>query len=120
MPCIKCEDEKWRWGESGECQYDTLAECETANADYYTVETEYDYTLNFTHEQMEELHEEGKVLIHINGDEEGEEMDILFTYNADRDDDEKEEEIYEKLSNSLLDDELDEYIVKLTNSIKKL
>ena len=114
MPCIKCEDGNWRWGESGECQYDSLASCEAANADY-SAEIEYDYKLTFTQEQMEKLHAEGEVLIHIQGDEEGEEMDILFAYDAKR-----EEETYDALTNSLLDDELDEYINKLTNSIKQL
>ena len=35
MPCEKCENNKWRWGASGECQYSTKSECDTANADYY-------------------------------------------------------------------------------------
>jgi len=47
-------------------------------------------------------------------------MSILFTYDVVREEEEKEEETYDALTNSLLDDELDEYIVKLTNSIKKL
>jgi len=122
MPCIKCEDGNWRWGESGECKYDSLASCEADNVDY-SAEIEYDYKLNFTQEQMEKLHEDGEVLIHIQGDEEGEEMDILFTYDVVREEEEKEEEeeeTYDVLTNSLLDDELDEYINKLTNSIKKL
>lgn len=28
MPCQQCEDGKWRWGETGECEYDTREECE--------------------------------------------------------------------------------------------
>ena len=122
MPCIKCEDGNWRWGESGECKYDSLSSCEADNVDY-SAEIEYDYKLNFTQEQMEKLHEDGEVLIHIQGDEEGEEMDILFTYDVVREEEEEEkeeEETYDVLTNSLLDDELDEYINKLTNSIKKL
>ena len=35
MPCKKCEDGKtYKWGESGECKYDTLQDCENANAAY--------------------------------------------------------------------------------------
>jgi hypothetical protein len=34
MPCTKCQDGKYKWGETGECQYDTLQECEDANASY--------------------------------------------------------------------------------------
>lgn len=35
MPCKQCTDGKYKWGETGECQYDTLEECEQANKDYY-------------------------------------------------------------------------------------
>ena len=35
MPCKECENGKVKWGESGECQYDSIAECEAANKDYY-------------------------------------------------------------------------------------
>lgn len=31
MPCIKCDNGKYKWGETGSCQYDTLDECEMAN-----------------------------------------------------------------------------------------
>ena len=118
MPCLECENGLWRFGESGKCQYQSFESCEAANADYYAETTEYDYTFNFTYEQMEELHENGQILVHIEND--NQEMDILFTYNADKDDEEIEKEIYDNLTNSLLDDELDEYINKLTNSIKQL
>jgi len=35
MPCKECENGQWKWGERGECQYDSKSECESANADYY-------------------------------------------------------------------------------------
>jgi len=35
MPCKECENGNVKWGESGECQYDSIAECEAANKDYY-------------------------------------------------------------------------------------
>ena len=35
MPCEKCENGKVKWGKTGECQYDSIAECEEANKDYY-------------------------------------------------------------------------------------
>lgn len=31
MPCQQCENGMWRWGESGECRYETREECEQAN-----------------------------------------------------------------------------------------
>ena len=33
MPCTKCE-EGYKWGETGECKYDTLQACESANHKY--------------------------------------------------------------------------------------
>ena len=35
MPCEECENGKVKWGKTGECQYDSIAECEEANKEYY-------------------------------------------------------------------------------------
>ena len=35
MPCEKCENGKYKWGKTGSCEYDSMAECEEANKDYY-------------------------------------------------------------------------------------
>jgi|TARA_R110002020_G_scaffold216482_3_gene424213 hypothetical protein len=43
MPCYECENKKWRFGETGSCQYDSKSDCETANKDYYAAETYNDY-----------------------------------------------------------------------------
>jgi hypothetical protein len=32
MPCIKCANGKYKYGEHGNCQYDTLASCKAAAA----------------------------------------------------------------------------------------
>ena len=32
MPCIKCNNGKWKYGEHGRCQFDTLAACKAAEA----------------------------------------------------------------------------------------
>ena len=34
-PCEECENGKVKWGKTGDCQYDSIAECESANKDYY-------------------------------------------------------------------------------------
>jgi|TARA_R110001599_G_scaffold105694_1_gene266910 hypothetical protein len=34
MPCKKCDEGKYKWGETGECKYDTLQDCESANSKY--------------------------------------------------------------------------------------
>ena len=38
MPCEKCENGKYKWGKTGSCTYDSVAECEEANKDYYEEE----------------------------------------------------------------------------------
>ena len=35
MPCEKCKNGKYKWGKTGSCEYDTVAECEEANKNYY-------------------------------------------------------------------------------------
>ena len=35
MPCEQCENGKYKWGKTGECQYDSIAECEADNKDNY-------------------------------------------------------------------------------------
>ena len=39
MPCTKCEEGNYKWGETGECEYATLQECEDANASYEEMKT---------------------------------------------------------------------------------
>ena len=129
MPCEQCEEGgKYRWGENGECMYETLEDCQLDNQGEYLEEQikpaydkPVDFTMHFTKEQMEELHREGEVLIEVEGNEEGEKMNILFTYDIEEREEEIEEEReYGELTVAMLDDELDEYIDKLTDSIKKL
>jgi signal peptide peptidase SppA len=31
MPCTKCEDGKWKWGENGECRYESESACKDAH-----------------------------------------------------------------------------------------
>lgn len=32
MPCMKCANGKYKYGEAGNCQFDTLADCKAAAA----------------------------------------------------------------------------------------
>ena len=34
MPCTKCEEGNYKWGKTGECEYDSLEACESANHKY--------------------------------------------------------------------------------------
>ena len=36
MPCKKCKDDKYKWGNTGECKYATKEECEKANPKKYS------------------------------------------------------------------------------------
>ena len=93
MPAKECDNGKWKWGETGACIYDSKEAAEKDNEDYYqnAINDEVDYTMNFTKEQMEELHSKGEVLIEVEGDN-GETMNILFTYASEEMEDDKEED----------------------------
>tara|TARA_R110002020_G_scaffold102690_1_gene240931 strand:- start:437 stop:1153 length:717 start_codon:yes stop_codon:yes gene_type:complete len=39
MPCEKCDNGNYKWGKTGACEYETRAECEAANKDYYDKNT---------------------------------------------------------------------------------
>jgi len=134
MPCEQCEEGgKYKWGENGECKYETLEDCQLDNQDAYLEETlkpksdkPIDWAYNFTKEQMNELHEEGELVIEMERDDK-EALVLLFTYNEEKEEEEeriemREEQVreYAKLTIDMLDDELDEYIDKLTASIKKI
>jgi len=43
MPCLECENNLWKFGETGKCQYESKSQCDEANADYYAEETYNDY-----------------------------------------------------------------------------
>jgi len=87
----------------------------------YYGDEEHDYHFNFTTDMMEKLHSEGELEVRV--EEDGREMLILFTFEGGRK--EEEEEVIidkndDKMITSMLDEELDEYINKLTDSIKQL
>lgn len=42
MPCYKCSNGKWRYGNRGKCVFDTLKECQDAEAAIHAQEDEKD------------------------------------------------------------------------------
>jgi len=129
MPCEECEEGKYKWGEMGECLYETLEDCQLANQEEFLEEAlkpisdkPVDFAIHFTEETMNKLHEEGEVVVEVEVSEEGEKMNILFTYDKEEVEIEIEEEEveYGSLTTAMLDEELDSYIDKLTYSIKRL
>jgi len=101
MPCEQCEEGLYKWGENGECMYETLEDCQLANQEEYLEETlkpkyeeEIDWTYNFTEEQMKELHDDGKLIVKVK--EEDKTMTLLFTYEREEEEKELEEDIEEE------------------------
>jgi|TARA_R110001592_G_scaffold20394_1_gene82784 hypothetical protein len=39
MPCTECEEGKYKWGKTGDCEYATMQECEEANHSYEELKT---------------------------------------------------------------------------------
>tara|TARA_R100000664_G_scaffold10528_1_gene17385 strand:- start:86 stop:598 length:513 start_codon:yes stop_codon:yes gene_type:complete len=53
MPCKKCKDGKYKWGETGECKYDSKESCEKANPKNYKEMKQYPTPLGKTYEEYE-------------------------------------------------------------------
>ena len=103
MPCEQCEEGLYKWGETGDCMYKTLEDCQLANqGEYleeelkpsYNNEDDVDHTYTFDEKQMKELHEDGEIIVHI--EEEGQEMTIKFIYDKEERE-EREEELEEDI-----------------------
>jgi len=119
MPCYECENGKWRFGETGKCEYSSKSECETANKDYYMEndkkkyysDEEHDHHFHFTQEMMETLHMDGELEVKV--EEDDKEMVILFTYGEQESEEysPEEEEIKDKF-----EDYFDEVIKNLKDS----
>ena len=103
MPCELCEEGMYKLGETGECMYETLEDCQLANQGEYLdeeikkpkYEKPIDWTYNFTKDQMEELHDDGELLVEVDRDDE-EPMTLLFTYKKEEEEKELEEDIEEE------------------------
>jgi ATP-dependent Clp endopeptidase proteolytic subunit ClpP len=54
MPCIECEEGKYKFGENGECQYSSLEACEEANTEYQN-KTYNDYPQSATNNAKKAL-----------------------------------------------------------------
>ena len=81
--------------------------CDEANADYYN-DVDYDHSFHFTHEMMEDLHDDGELIVLV--EEEGKEMTIRFTYDT-------EEEEYEEEEGEIM--ELAKELKEINNKYKK-
>jgi len=44
MPCTKCKDGKYKWGESGSCKYNSKADCQKANPKHYNKDIDMETT----------------------------------------------------------------------------
>jgi len=53
MPCKQCKDGKYKWGNTGECKYDSKESCEKANPKKYSEMKQYPTPLGKTYEEYE-------------------------------------------------------------------
>jgi len=51
MPCFKCNNGKYKYGEHGRCQFDTLAACQAAERAIHARENKQDENTNSTAKQ---------------------------------------------------------------------
>ncbi len=51
MPCKQCKDGKYKWGNTGECKYDSKESCEKANPKKYSEMKQYPTPLGKTYEE---------------------------------------------------------------------
>lgn len=49
MPCMKCANGKWKYGEKGKCQFDTLAKCQEAAAAIHAKPEKKEVTKDYVH-----------------------------------------------------------------------
>ena len=112
MPCYECENGLWRFGETGKCEYSSKSECDLQNEEYYADDENHDYHLHFNQEMMDELHNDGRLEVKV--EEDGREMLILFTYDA-----EIEHEEYSPEEEEEIKDSFGMYFDKVIKSLRK-
>ena len=79
MPAEKCNNGKWKWGETGECEYDSQEEAEKDNEDY---------------NETEEMKLDKRHIISITEDDDT--YTIVYEKDKDKDDDEEVVEIIDE------------------------
>tara|TARA_R100000789_G_scaffold98583_2_gene102795 strand:+ start:564 stop:1526 length:963 start_codon:yes stop_codon:yes gene_type:complete len=92
MPAEECNNGKWKWGETGECKYDSQEEAEKDNEDYYENNEEKNKEIEVeVEEKSTEMQLDKRHIISVT------ENDDTYTivYEKDRDKDEEEEEVEE-------------------------
>ena len=53
MPCMKCKNNKYKYGERGRCQFDTLESCKAAERAIYARENQKTKELNENKDSLE-------------------------------------------------------------------
>lgn len=60
MPCFKCSNGKYKYGQRGRCQFDTLGACEAAERAVHAQENKINENTNSTSKQRTNKHN-GKI-----------------------------------------------------------
>ena len=103
MPAIECENNKWKWGETGECKYESQEEAEQDNEDYEEEQN---------NEIMKEQVKDKRHIISIEEDE----KTVTIVYEKDLDDEEYEEEIEDEEEEEEEDEEITEDVIDENNT----
>ena len=108
MPAEECNNGKWKWGETGECKYETQEEAEKDNEDYYENNDDCSCDSNCSCKKNKEIEvdvqEKSKEMIlekrHIISVTEDDDTYTII-YEKDREDNEKEEDSQKRDINRL-------------------
>jgi len=115
MPAEECNNGKWKWGETGECKYDSQEEAEEDNEDYYENNEEINTEIEVeVEEKSTEMQLDKRHIISVTEDDDT----YTIVYEKDRDkDDEEVEEIEEDKDISFYDTERNKPLQKEVKDI---
>jgi hypothetical protein len=115
MPAEECNNGLWKWGETGECKYDSQEEAEEDNEDYYENNEEKNKEIEVeVEEKSTEMQLDKRHIISVTEDDDT----YTIVYEKDRDkDDEEVEEIEEDKDISFYDTERNKPLQKEVKDI---
>ena len=86
MPCKKCKEGKYKWGETGECEYATKEDCESKNHKYKMQPTPLGKTYEEYAKELKEFNLSKVEKVHLGAmDDLRKAVDKLKTYDLEKD-----------------------------------
>ncbi len=116
MPAEECNNGKWKWGETGECKYDSQEEAEKDNEDYYENNEEKNKEIEVeVEEKSTEMQLDKRHIISVTEDDDT--YTIVYEKDRDKDEEEEVEEIEEDKDISFYDTERNKPLQKEVKDI---